>query len=236
MEKLKLGSRNFLTPSSLGYSFLCQTDRQTDRQTVTETDRVFYALVCDITYALIVVGSDWQTGNVIYVRTKIAKIFYLSDCFIGANLLRLDKHASTCSLPLPNLSAYNTASVSEDFLIVVTSVMLVISDQSEHPLLSIGPAQGTCRVMCFHPHSDLTLPLMKETEILKVIAAWTEQLQELGEKYKWVQIFENKGNVMGCSNPHPHCQVSLFIAFLFYKYTVILSEISLYTCTYCDCE
>ena len=84
------------------------------------------------------------------------------------------------------------------------------ADQSEHPLLSIGAAQGTCRVMCFHPHSDLTLPLMEETEILRVITAWTEQLQELGERFKWVQIFENKGNVMGCSNPHPHCQVGKF--------------------------
>ena len=84
------------------------------------------------------------------------------------------------------------------------------TDQSDHPLLSTAPAQGTCRVMCFHPHSDLTLPLMKEEEILRVIAAWTEQLQELGEKYRWVQIFENKGNVMGCSNPHPHCQVRPF--------------------------
>ena len=86
---------------------------------------------------------------------------------------------------------------------------LLILDESEDPLLSIGPAQGTCRVMCFHPHSDLTLPLMKEEDILKVIVSWTKQLQELGEKYKWVQIFENKGNVMGCSNPHPHCQVSM---------------------------
>lgn len=56
---------------------------------------------------------------------------------------------------------------------------------------------------------------MKEEEILRVIATWTEQLQELGEKYRWVQIFENKGNVMGCSNPHPHCQVRLFAIVLF---------------------
>ena len=65
--------------------------------------------------------------------------------------------------------------------------------------------------MCFHPHSDLTLPLMEEEDILKVVEAWVEQLRELGQKYRWVQIFENKGNVMGCSNPHPHCQVPLVI-------------------------
>ena len=65
------------------------------------------------------------------------------------------------------------------------------------------------RVMCFHPHSDLTLPLMEEEDILKVVETWVKQLQELGEKFQWVQIFENKGNAMGCSNPHPHCQVSV---------------------------
>lgn len=61
--------------------------------------------------------------------------------------------------------------------------------------------------MCFHPHSDMTLPLMEESSILKVIDEWVKQLKELGCDYRWVQIFENKGNVMGCSNPHPHCQV-----------------------------
>ena len=61
--------------------------------------------------------------------------------------------------------------------------------------------------MCFHPYSDLTLPLMECADIVKVIEAWVEQLAELGALYRWVQIFENKGNVMGCSNPHPHCQV-----------------------------
>lgn len=65
------------------------------------------------------------------------------------------------------------------------------------------------RVMCFHPHSDLTLPLMELPDIVKVVEAWVDQLQDLGRKYRWVQIFENKGNVMGCSNPHPHCQVRI---------------------------
>ena len=54
--------------------------------------------------------------------------------------------------------------------------------------------------MCFHPYSDLTLPLMECADIVKVIEAWVEQLAELGALYRWVQIFENKGNVMGCSN------------------------------------
>uniref|UniRef100_A0A8B9EWI3 Galactose-1-phosphate uridylyltransferase n=1 Tax=Anser cygnoides TaxID=8845 RepID=A0A8B9EWI3_ANSCY len=61
--------------------------------------------------------------------------------------------------------------------------------------------------MCFHPWSDLTLPLMSLAEIRAVIDAWAELAAELGASYPWVQIFENKGAMMGCSNPHPHCQV-----------------------------
>lgn len=48
---------------------------------------------------------------------------------------------------------------------------------------------------------------MEEEDILKVVEEWVGQLRDLGTQYKWVQIFENKGNAMGCSNPHPHCQV-----------------------------
>ena len=69
------------------------------------------------------------------------------------------------------------------------------------------PVSGTCRVICFHPRHDLTLPQMQEHEILKVVETWIDQTRELGERYAWVQVFENKGAVMGCSNPHPHGQI-----------------------------
>ncbi|XP_076420169.1 galactose-1-phosphate uridylyltransferase isoform X3 [Peromyscus maniculatus bairdii] len=61
--------------------------------------------------------------------------------------------------------------------------------------------------MCFHPWSDVTLPLMSVPEIRAVVDAWASVTEELGAQYPWVQIFENKGAMMGCSNPHPHCQV-----------------------------
>jgi UDPglucose--hexose-1-phosphate uridylyltransferase len=76
-----------------------------------------------------------------------------------------------------------------------------------HPLLRCGPVSGTCRVICFSPRHDLTLPEMEDSSVLRVVEAWTGQLRELGRKYRWVQIFENKGDIMGCSNPHPHGQV-----------------------------
>lgn len=79
--------------------------------------------------------------------------------------------------------------------------------ESNDPLFQSAPARGTCRVMCFHPKSNLTLPLMTCQEIKTVIDEWIKQVLDLGKKYTWVQIFENKGAVMGCSNPHPHCQI-----------------------------
>ncbi|MDO4551617.1 MAG: UDP-glucose--hexose-1-phosphate uridylyltransferase [Planctomycetia bacterium] len=67
--------------------------------------------------------------------------------------------------------------------------------------------RGECRVICFSPRHDLTLPKMEETEIASVIDLWKAQAAELLQKYRWVQIFENKGDIMGCSNPHPHGQI-----------------------------
>ena len=77
----------------------------------------------------------------------------------------------------------------------------------EDELFRTEPASGTCRVMCFHPKSNVTVPLMSAAEMEAVVERWAEQARELGERYRWVQIFENKGAVMGCSNPHPHCQI-----------------------------
>src|SRR5208282_687026 len=59
----------------------------------------------------------------------------------------------------------------------------------------------------FSPRHDLTLAQMSVAEIRSVVDVWAEQEAELGRKWRWVQIFENKGDVMGCSNPHPHGQI-----------------------------
>ncbi|MDI1335984.1 MAG: UDP-glucose--hexose-1-phosphate uridylyltransferase [Lacunisphaera sp.] len=75
------------------------------------------------------------------------------------------------------------------------------------PLLSRAPVRGTCRVICFSPRHDLTLARMETAGIVRVIETWQAESAELGRRYRWVQVFENKGAVMGCSNPHPHGQV-----------------------------
>ncbi len=76
-----------------------------------------------------------------------------------------------------------------------------------HPLLRAEGEQGTCRVVCFSPRHDLTLPEMPVEGIRRVVDVWAEQTVELGERYTWVQVFENKGAIMGCSDPHPHGQI-----------------------------
>ncbi|NLH49356.1 MAG: UDP-glucose--hexose-1-phosphate uridylyltransferase [Myxococcales bacterium] len=76
-----------------------------------------------------------------------------------------------------------------------------------HPLFDARSERGVCRVICFSPRHDLTLPEMEPADIRRVVDVWAEQLLELGRTYPWVQIFENKGPIMGCSNPHPHGQV-----------------------------
>lgn len=67
--------------------------------------------------------------------------------------------------------------------------------------------KGTCRVICFSPKHNLTLPEMPVAAIRAVIDVWARETAELGQTYRWVQVFENKGSVMGCSNPHPHGQI-----------------------------
>jgi UDPglucose--hexose-1-phosphate uridylyltransferase len=67
--------------------------------------------------------------------------------------------------------------------------------------------RGTCRVVCFSPRHDLTLAGMDDEAIRRVVDVWAEQSTELGDRYRWVQVFENRGAAMGASNPHPHGQI-----------------------------
>lgn len=68
---------------------------------------------------------------------------------------------------------------------------------------------GICRVVCFSERHDLTLPEMALNDVEAVLQTWSEQTAELGENdfIRYVQVFENKGAMMGCSNPHPHSQI-----------------------------
>lgn len=79
----------------------------------------------------------------------------------------------------------------------------------ENGLLKAESEAGICKVVCFSPNHSLTLPVMEEEAIDDVIKLWQKEFKELGSRadINHVQIFENKGAIMGCSNPHPHGQI-----------------------------
>lgn len=79
----------------------------------------------------------------------------------------------------------------------------------EDGLLKAQSEQGICKVMCFSPDHSKSLADMAPIEIEKVVLAWQREYKTLAENelINYVQIFENKGAVMGCSNPHPHGQI-----------------------------
>ncbi|HEX4783710.1 MAG TPA: UDP-glucose--hexose-1-phosphate uridylyltransferase [Candidatus Sulfotelmatobacter sp.] len=82
-------------------------------------------------------------------------------------------------------------------------------DVENKGLLVAEAEPGICRVICFSPRHNLTLATMSVDQIEPVVHTWIEQFQELAgmEDVRHVQIFENRGAMMGASNPHPHCQV-----------------------------
>jgi UDPglucose--hexose-1-phosphate uridylyltransferase len=78
---------------------------------------------------------------------------------------------------------------------------------SDDPLYQMQEARGTSRVICFSPDHGKTLPELDLPAITRVVDTWCAQTAELGQNHVWVQVFENKGAVMGCSQPHPHGQI-----------------------------
>lgn len=129
--------------------------------------------------------------------SKVKRPKYDSDCYLCPG----NKRASGDINP-----AYSHTFVFQnDFAALLPEVP---TDQSDEGSLLISESvKGICRVICFSPRHDLTLPEMSLEEIGYVVQTWKEQTKELNQTYEWVQIFENKGAVMGCSNPHPHGQI-----------------------------
>lgn len=82
-------------------------------------------------------------------------------------------------------------------------------DVSVSDFFRVEAETGVCRVICFSPRHDLTLPEMEPADIRKVVDVWAEQITDLGSRpeINYVQLFENKGAAMGASSPHPHGQL-----------------------------
>ncbi|WP_049630199.1 UDP-glucose--hexose-1-phosphate uridylyltransferase [Cellvibrio sp. pealriver] len=101
---------------------------------------------------------------------------------------------------------YKTTFVfTNDFAALMPSVP--DAPDTSDPLFRIQAEHGTSRVICFSPDHSKTLPLLSDEEMQAVIHTWINEAADLGKTYPSVQIFENKGAVMGCSNPHPHGQI-----------------------------
>ncbi|MBB1438727.1 UDP-glucose--hexose-1-phosphate uridylyltransferase [Shewanella sp. SG41-4] len=130
-----------------------------------------------------------------------------------SNLPEYDK---TCPLCPGNHRANDSNNPAYDKTFVFTNDFgALTSPETDHsavlnhdnPLFEIEQATGECRVICFSPKHNKTLPELSVAEINDVVDAWKQNYIELSAQYSCVHIFENKGEVMGCSQPHPHGQV-----------------------------
>lgn len=77
----------------------------------------------------------------------------------------------------------------------------------EDELFQLKSERGTSRVICYSPDHNKTMPELSLSQIEAIISTWITQYRELSQSYAWVQVFENKGAINGCSNPHPHGQI-----------------------------
>jgi UDPglucose--hexose-1-phosphate uridylyltransferase len=79
--------------------------------------------------------------------------------------------------------------------------------RSDDPLLQIQGARGVAKVLCFSPEHGKSLPELSRDNVLSVFEVWDREIIALCDDYVWVQVFENKGAMMGSSQPHPHGQI-----------------------------
>jgi UDPglucose--hexose-1-phosphate uridylyltransferase len=122
-------------------------------------------------------------------------------------------YAPDCYLCPGNQRAGQARNPSYDSTFVFSNDFPALLDQDRDAtmapdrLFRVEAARGACRVLCFSPRHDSTLAEMSVEAIGGVVRAWIAQAEELGRRFPWVQIFENKGEMMGCSDPHPHGQI-----------------------------
>lgn len=94
---------------------------------------------------------------------------------------------------------------TNDFAAMTADTPLFQGGQDE--LFVVQSQRGTCRVICYSPDHSRTLAQLEVSQIRAIINTWILQYQQLSATHQWVQVFENKGSINGCSNPHPHGQI-----------------------------
>jgi len=131
-----------------------------------------------------------------------------------SNETALPRYEEKCPLCPGNDRANDTANPDyQDTFVFVNDFGALVAEQDQeieqenNPLFQADVANGECRVICFSPDHSKTLPELSIQEIGRVIDTWQENYIELSKQYQCVHVFENKGAVMGCSQPHPHGQI-----------------------------
>jgi len=139
----------------------------------------------------------WQGQNEKIVEDNLPE--YDENCYLCSGNMR--------SNGIQN-EKYSDCYVFENDFSALLKDKIEYSDRGRE-LFQLKPERGINKVICFSPKHHLTLPEMEIYEIEKVVQTWKEQYVELGsfDYINYVQIFENKGSIMGCSNPHPHGQI-----------------------------
>ena len=127
------------------------------------------------------------------------RLDYDPNCYLCPNNVRANGNK--------NPDYKSTFAFDNDFSALEKNVEEFQSEESK--LLISKSERGICRVICFSPRHDLTLAELENVDIIQVIKKWKEEFNDLGNLpfINYVQIFENKGEIMGCSNPHPHGQI-----------------------------
>lgn len=129
---------------------------------------------------------------------------------------KLPEYDPTCYLCPGNVRAngmnnpnYKSSFVFENDFAAMKQDEIIYEDDIRQTFFKAQPERGISRVVCFSPRHDLTLPEMETKDIENIIRTWQKEYTDLGkiDYINHVQIFENKGSVMGCSNPHPHGQI-----------------------------
>lgn len=123
-----------------------------------------------------------------------------------------ERYDPTCYLCPGNRRANGQVNPDYEDTFVFTNDFAALQPDSpdrrlEQGLLRAEVEAGTCRVLCFSRRHDLSLTGMEQSAVRRVVDLWADQTAELGERFQWVQVFENRGEVMGASNPHPHGQI-----------------------------
>jgi UDPglucose--hexose-1-phosphate uridylyltransferase len=104
---------------------------------------------------------------------------------------------------------YTSSFVFENDFAALKQEEIEFDESNEATFFKAKPERGISRVVCFSPKHNITLPEMDLPTIEEIIRTWQREYTDLGnvDYINYVQIFENKGSVMGCSNPHPHGQI-----------------------------